>query len=145
MAFTTPTAARDRTQRYWGSPAIWLSLVAGLAFLFAGLRLVALPQLASASFGMPMLSENEIFFVQVYGSRTILLALVALTLVVTRQLAGLVALLTLALPLPLFDIWLLSTRHGFGPELGRHLAYLALLALTAALVWRKAVRDRRAV
>jgi hypothetical protein len=144
MTSTLSVAAPHRPQRYWRSPAIWLALFAGLAFLAAGLRLVALPTAASASFGMPMLSESEIFFVQVYGSRTILLALVAIALVVIRQLAGLVALLTLALPLPIFDIWLLSTRHGFGPELGRHLAYLALLAVTAGLLWQKFLSDRRA-
>jgi hypothetical protein len=144
MTHASTIAVPSRPSRYWRSPAIWLALFAGLAFLAAGLRLVALPAVASASFGMPMLTENEIFFVQVYGSRTILLALIAIALVVARQLAGLVALLTLALPLPLFDIWLLSTRHGFGPELGRHLAYLALLAITAGLIWRKFLGERRA-
>lgn len=144
MTSSPSVAAPAHQLHYWRSPAIWIALIAALAFLVAGLRLIMLPSAASASFGMPMVSDSETLFVQVYGSRTVLLALVAIALIVARQLVGLVALLTLALPLPLFDIWLLSTRHGFGPELGRHLAYLALLALTVGMLWWKVLGDRRA-
>lgn len=134
-------AGKSAAPRYWTTPAIGLTLLVGLAFLLIGLRAIIAPTAMSTAFGLPMVTANETAFVQVYGSRTIALALLALGLLWRRELRSLALLLTIAAPLPLFDAWLLASRHGIGPELWRHAGYFILLTTLVVLLRRMLARD----
>ncbi len=123
--------------RYWRSPAVLATGATAIAFLGIGLRAILAPQAMSAGFGLPMVTLNEIAFVQVYGSRTMLLASVVLLLLWRRQTGLLAAMLGLACLLPVFDAALLVSRHGFDAGILRHGAYLALLLALTVLMARR--------
>jgi len=75
-------------------------------------------------------------FYRVYLSRNLVIVVAGASLLVMRQWRGLSVLLTVTAALPLFDMAVLSA-NGVTPPLF-HPAALVLIAITAALAWRRA-------
>jgi hypothetical protein len=107
-----------------------------LAFVILVLRGLIDPQQASARFGAPVSDAAGALFYRVYLSRNLVIVAAGAIFLLSRQWAALAILLTIAAFLPLFDMSVLALNGVTPPAL--HPVALALLALTAALLWRRA-------
>src|SRR6201988_1788558 len=114
------------------------TLTALLLLGFAALALRGLidPQSASARFGTAVSDPAGALFCRVYLSRNLVIVVAGAILLVMRQWRALSILLTVTAALPLFDMAVLSAS-GIMPPLF-HPAALVLIAITAALAWRRA-------
>jgi len=113
------------------------ALTALLLLGFAALALRGLidPQSASARFGSAVSDPAGTLFYRVYLSRNLVIVVAGAILLLTRQWRALSILLTVTAALPLFDMMVLSVS-GVTPPLF-HPAALVLIAITAALAWRR--------
>jgi hypothetical protein len=116
--------------------AIVLTSLLLLGFAVLSIRGFIDPQPASARFGMPVSDPAGALFYRVYLSRNLVIAAAGAIFLLTRQWTPLAVLLTVAASLPLFDMSFLSLSGVTPPAL--HPVAFALIALTAALVWRRA-------
>jgi Domain of unknown function (DUF4267) len=109
-----------------------------LLLAFAGLSLRGLidPQQASARFGAPVSDAAGALFYRVYLSRNLVIVVASAIFLLSRQWTALAVVLTVAALLPLFDMSVLALNGVTPPAL--HPVALVLLALTAALLWRRA-------
>jgi len=107
-----------------------------LGFAALSLRGLIDPQSASARFGTVVTDPAGTLFYRVYLSRNLVIVLVGAILLFTRLWTPLAILLTATALLPLFDMAVLSAS-GVTPPLF-HPAALVLIAITAALAWRRA-------
>jgi hypothetical protein len=121
---------------YWRSPVIWLATLMGVAIVALALRTMLDPVAVSATFGLPMTTRSETSFVQVYGSRNLVLGLLALAFIVARMGKATALVFAAAALLPPIDMWIVVSRIGVGPELTRHGVVFVALLLLAALLWR---------
>jgi hypothetical protein len=115
-----------------------LTLLLLLGFAALSVRGLLDPQQASARFGAPVSDSAGALFYRVYLSRILAIAASGAIFLVARQWMPLAILLTVTAVLPVFDISVLWL-NGVTPPLFHPLA-LALLALAAALLWRRARR-----
>ena len=122
---------------YWRSPVILFATLMGVAIVAVALRTMADPVAVSATFGLPMTSRSETSFVQVYGSRNLILGLLALAFIVARMGRATALVFTAAALLPPIDMWIVVSRIGVGPELTRHIIIFVVLLVLAALLWRR--------
>jgi hypothetical protein len=122
---------------YWRSPVIWLATLMGLAIVALALRTMVDPVAVSATFGLPMTTRSETSFVQVYGSRNLILGLLALAFIVGRMGRATALVFAVAALLPPIDMWIVVSRIGVGPELTRHVIIFVALLVLAALLWRR--------
>jgi hypothetical protein len=111
-----------------------------LAFVILVLRGLIDPQQASARFGAPVSDAAGAMFYRVYLSRNLVIVAAGAVFLLSRQWTALAVLLTAAAFLPLFDMSVLAINGVTPPAL--HPVALALLALTAALLWRRARATR---
>ena len=118
------------------SRAAWLAGLASVAILLLGVRAFLDPVAASVGFGLPMHTDTETTFVQIYGARNAFLGAVALTFIVFRMVRPLALLFTLATVLPLLDAVVIVSRIGVGHELLRHATILFVLAIVSLSLWR---------
>jgi hypothetical protein len=107
-----------------------------LAFVVLALRGLIDPRQASARFGAPVSDAAGALFYRVYLSRNLVIVAASAILLVSRQWTALAVVLTVAALLPLFDMSVLALNGVTPPAL--HPVALVLLALTAALLWRRA-------
>jgi len=107
-----------------------------LAFVILVLRGLIDPQQASARFGSPVSDAAGALFYRVYLSRNLVIVAAGAVFLLSRQWTALAILLTIAAFLPLFDMSMLALDGVTPPAL--HPIALALLALTAVLLWRRA-------
>jgi len=107
-----------------------------LAFVILVLRGLIDPQQASARFGSPVSDAAGALFYRVYLSRNLVIVAAGAVFLLSRQWTALAILLTISAFLPLFDMSMLALDGVTPPAL--HPIALALLALTAALLWRRA-------
>jgi hypothetical protein len=107
-----------------------------LAFVILVLRGLIDPQQASARFGAPVSDAAGAMFYRVYLSRNLVIVAAGAIFLLSRQWTALAILLTIAAFLPLFDMSVLAFNGVTPPAL--HPIALALLSLTAALLWRRA-------
>jgi hypothetical protein len=118
--------------------SIALTLLLLLGFAVLSFRGLFDPQQASARFGEPVADSAGALFYRVYLSRNLAIAASGAIFLLARQWMPLAILLTVTAVLPVFDmsvLWL----NGVTPPLFHPLA-LALLALAAALLWRRVRR-----
>ena len=120
----------------WREPALVFAAVSGLAFVILGMRAVLIPMTTSSGFGLPALGANDALWVQIYGSRTILLGLLAIILAAFGAVVPLAFMFAIGAALPFFDMALITSQSGPGPILFRHAAYVIWLGLGAFLLWR---------
>lgn len=128
---------------YGWSKVVWLAAVVSVAIILLGLRAFVDPVAASAGFGLPMHTDSETTFVQVYGARNALLGAVAVGLLVRRMTGPAAMLFTLATALPPLDAWVIVSRVGAGTVLVRHAVIFLVLVVTSTLLWRLDARPRR--
>jgi Domain of unknown function (DUF4267) len=107
-----------------------------LGFAFLSLRGLIDPQSASARFGSAVSDPAGTLFYRVYLSRNLVIVVVGAVLLVTQQWRALSVLLTVTAALPLFDMAVLSAS-GITPPFF-HPAAFVLIAIAAALLWRRA-------
>src|SRR5205807_5571014 len=107
-----------------------------LAFVVLALRGLVDPQQASARFGAPVSDAAGALFYRVYLSRNLVIVAVGAILLLSRQWTPLAIVLTVAAVLPVFDMSVLALNGVTPPAL--HPIALVLLALNAALLWRRA-------
>jgi hypothetical protein len=112
-------------------------LTALLLLAFAALSFCGLiaPEQASARFGAPVADAAGSLFYRVYLSRNLVIVITGAIFLLTRQWTPLAILLTVTAALPVFDMTVLSS-NGVTPPVFHPLA-LALIAITAALAWRR--------
>lgn len=132
MSTFVPSPARP----VWREPALVFAAVSGLAFVILGMRAVLIPMTTSSGFGLPALGANDALWVQVYGSRTMLLGLIAMILAALGSVVPLIFMFGIGAALPFFDMALITSQTGPGPILFRHAAYVVWLGLGAFLLWR---------
>jgi Domain of unknown function (DUF4267) len=109
-------------------------LLLGLAIL--ALRGLVDPQTASTRFGLPVSDAAGGLFYRVYLSRNLVIALTGAIFLLSRQWGPLAILVTITAALPVFDMSVLSLNGTLPPAV--HPISLVLLALAAALLWRRA-------
>ena len=115
--------------------AIVLTALLLLAFAALSLRGLIAPEQASARFGAPVADAAGSLFYRVYLSRNLVIVITGAIFLLTRQWTPLAILLTVTAALPVFDMTVLSS-NGVTPPVFHPLA-LALIAITAALAWRR--------
>jgi hypothetical protein len=116
--------------------AIVLASLLLLGFAVLSLRGMADPQPASARFGMPVADAAGALFYRVYLSRNLVIVAAGAVFLLSRQWTPLAILLTATAALPVFDMSVLLL-NGVTPPVFHPVA-LALLALAATLLWRRA-------
>jgi hypothetical protein len=116
--------------------AIVLTSLLLLGFVILSLRGFVDPHTASARFGAPVSDAPGALFYRVYLSRNLVIAVSGLIFLLSRQWTALAVLLTAAAALPLFDMSVLLLNGVTPPPV--HPVALALLGITAALLWRRA-------
>ena len=122
-----------------------IAAVALTALLLLGFAVLSLPglinpQAASARFGAEVSDVAGSLFYRVYLSRNLVIVVCGAILLLMRQWTPLAVLLTVTAALPLFDMAVLSSS-GVTPPVFHPIA-LALLAVTAALLWRRVAVNR---
>src|SRR5207248_1805247 len=120
--------------------AIALTALLLLGFAVLSLRGTINPQVASARFGAEVTDAAGTLFYRVYLSRNLVIVVTGAALLLMRQWTPLAILLTVTAALPVFDMTVL-TLNGVTPPVFHPIA-LALLAITAALLWLRAVAQR---
>jgi hypothetical protein len=110
-----------------------LLLVGFAVFSFRGL---IDPPPASARFGMPVSDAAGALFYRVYLSRNLVIVASGAIFLLSRQWTPLAILVTITAVLPVFDMSVLSL-NGMTPPVFHPVA-LVLIAVTAALLWRRA-------
>lgn len=98
------------------------------------------PQAASARFGSEVADAAGGLFYRVYLSRNLVIVISGAIFLLMRQWLPLAILLTVTALLPVFDMTVLSSS-GVTPPVFHPIA-LALLGLTAALLWRRVAVNR---
>jgi len=116
--------------------AIVLTSLLLLGFAVLSLRGLIDPQTASARFGMPVSDAAGSLFYRVYLSRNLVVVVSGAIFLLSRQWTPLAILVTITAILPVFDMSVLASS-GVTPPIF-HPAALALLVVTAALLWRRA-------
>ena len=120
--------------------AIVLTSLLLLGFAVLSLRGLIDPQQASSRFGSQISDAAGALFYRVYLSRNLVIVATGVVFLLTRQWTPLAVLLTATAALPMFDmsvLWL----NGITPP-AFHPAALVLIAITAALVWRRVLASR---
>jgi len=120
--------------------AIALTSLLLLGFAVLSLRGLIDPQPASIRFGMPVSDAAGAMFYRVYLSRNLVIVAAGAIFLLSRQWTPLAILLTTAAVLPVFDMSALSLSGVTPPAF--HPIALALIAITAALLWRRAAASR---
>jgi len=113
-----------------------LSALLLLGFAFLSLRGLIDPQSASARFGTAVSDPAGTLFYRVYLSRNLVIVAAGAVFLLKRQWTALAVLLSATAALPLFDMAVLS-QSGVTPPFF-HPAALVVIALAAALAWRRA-------
>lgn len=116
--------------------AVVLTALLLLGFGALSIRGMIAPEQASARFGAAVTDPAGTLFYRVYLSRNLVIAVTGAIFLVLRQWTPLAILVTVAVALPVFDMSLLLLGGVTPPVF--HPAALALLAITAALLWRRA-------
>ena len=116
--------------------AIVLTSLLLLGFVALSLRGFFDPQAASARFGAPVSDAPGALFYRVYLSRNLVIAVSGAIFLLSRQWTALAVLLTAAAAMPLFDMSVLLLNGVTPPAV--HPVALALLGITAALLWWRA-------
>jgi hypothetical protein len=120
--------------------AIALTALLLLGFAALSVRGLIAPEQASARFGVQVTDAAGALFYRVYLSRNLVIAVTGAILLLTRQWTPLAVLLSVTAALPVFDMTVL-TLNGVTPPFFHPVA-LTLLAVAAALMWRRAVASR---
>jgi Domain of unknown function (DUF4267) len=107
-----------------------------LGFAILSLRGLIDPQQASARFGAPVSDAAGALFYRVYLSRNLVIVIAGAIFLLSRQWTPLAILLTITALLPVFDMSALSLGGVTPPAF--HPVALLVLAITAALLWRRA-------
>jgi hypothetical protein len=116
--------------------AVVLTALLLLGFAVLSLRGLIDPQPASARFGTPVSDAAGALFYRVYLSRNLVIVAAGTIFLLSRQWKPLAILLTISAVLPVFDMSVLSLSGATPPII--HPVALAIMALTAALLWRRA-------
>jgi hypothetical protein len=120
--------------------AIALTSLLLLGFAILSLRGLIDPQQASARFGTPINDAAGALFYRVYLSRNLVIVAAGAVFLLSRLWLPLAVLVTVTAALPLFDMSVLAL-NGVAPPAVHPIA-LALIALTAALLWRRVAARR---
>jgi hypothetical protein len=115
--------------------AIVLTALLLSAFAVLSIRGTIYPELASARFGSQVTDPAGALFYRVYLSRNLVIVITGAIFLVLRQWTPLAILVTVTAALPVFDMSVLSLG-GVTPPVFHPIA-LALIAITAALLWRR--------
>jgi len=116
-----------------------VALTALLLLLFALLALRGFidPELASARFGAAVSDPAGALFYRVYLSRNLVIVVAGTIFLLLGQWRALAILLSVTAALPVFDMSVLALGGVTPPAL--HPFALVLLAVTALLLWRRAL------
>lgn len=120
--------------------AVVLTALLLLGFAVLSLRGLINPQAASARFGSEVADTAGGLFYRVYLSRNLVIVICGAIFLLLRQWLPLAILLTATAALPVFDMTVLSSSGVTPPVI--HPMALALLALSAALLWRRVAVNR---
>jgi hypothetical protein len=120
--------------------AVVLTTLLLIGFALVSFRGLVDPQSASARFGMSVSDVAGALFYRVYLSRNLVIVASGAIFLLSRQWRPLAVLVTVAAALPVFDMSVLSANGVTPPAF--HPAALALIAVTAALLWRRAVSSK---
>jgi hypothetical protein len=116
--------------------AIVLTALVLLGFAVLSFRGLVDPQPAAARFGVPLSDASGALFYRVYLSRNLVIVAIGAIFLLSRQWTPLAILVTMTAALPLFDMSVLWLNGTTPPAV--HPTALVLVALTAALLWRRA-------
>ena len=120
--------------------AIALTSLLLLGFAILSLRGLIDPQQASARFGTSINDAAGALFYRVYLSRNLVIVAVGAVFLVSRLWLPLAVLVTVTAALPMFDMSVLALNGVTPPAV--HPIALALIALTAVLLWRRVALGR---
>ena len=116
--------------------AMALSSLLLVGFAVLSLRGLIDPQPASVRFGMPVSDAAGAMFYRVYLSRNLVIVASGAIFLLSRQWTPLAIVVTMTAALPLFDMSVLWLSGTTPPAV--HPTALVLVAITAALLWRRA-------
>jgi hypothetical protein len=120
--------------------AVVLASLLLIGFALVSLRGLIDPQPASARFGTSVSDAAGALFYRVYLSRNLVIVATGAVFLILRQWMPLAVLMTVTAALPVFDMSVLSLNGVTPPAF--HPAALALIVLTAALLWRRAALSK---
>jgi hypothetical protein len=120
--------------------AVALASLLLLGFALLSVRGLIDPQSASIRFGAAVHDSADALFYRVYLSRNLVIVAAGAIFLLFRQWLPLAVLVTATAALPVFDMTVLALSGVTPPAV--HPIALALVALTAALLWRRVVVGR---
>lgn len=130
------------TGQAWTKPSNWLVLLLGIFMLVNTARAFADPVGFATYMGLPLVDPANGAFVHVYALRALFLGLFALALLWRNDARGLALFATVALVMPVGDA-LLTAAHGAPIAIvARHAATAIVLAVTAALLTNRALKEK---
>lgn len=128
----------SNAQRHWLRVSSWLVAAMGCFQLLNTFRAVADPAGFAAYMGLPLSDPANDGFVLVYALRAAFVGLLALVLLVRRDIRTLAFFALVALVMPLGDA-ILTAVNGADPMIvARHAAIAVAVAITAALLFMRA-------
>ena len=120
--------------------AVVLTALLLLGFAILSFRGLIDPQQASSRFGIQVSDAAGALFYRVYLSRNLVIVAAGAIFLLSRQWTPLAIVLTITAALPVFDMSVLLL-DGMTPPVFHPIA-LVLLAITAALLWRRAAASK---
>jgi uncharacterized protein DUF4267 len=124
-------------KRWLDIGTVALTLLLLLGFVVLALRGLIDPQQASGRFGTAVSDPAGALFYRVYLSRNLVIVLTGAVFLLLGQWRALAILFSVTAALPVFDMSVLSLNGVTPPAF--HPVALVLLAVTALLLWRRAL------
>lgn len=123
------------------SPGYWLAAVMAASQFVNALRAFVDPIGFATYMGLPLVAQQDIGFVQVYGLRALFIALLVGVFLYLRNMQALQWTAIAALVMPLGDVLLTINADATTATITRHLLILSVVAATAWLIYRWRARQ----
>jgi hypothetical protein len=130
------TAAAKWRRSPWSSLGAWLIVIVAALMAPNTARAFLNPVDFAAYMGLPLKDGANSGFVLVYALRAAFLGLIALALLVRREMTALAAFAAVAVVMPIGDAILTAASHAPLEIVARHAASAVYLAVTAFLLHR---------
>jgi hypothetical protein len=119
----------------WTTVGFWLIGVGAAYLLFLAARAFVNPKGFAVYLGLPLSDPADTGFVYVYAARSTFISLLAVALLVRRDMSVLSMFALLAVPMPVTDAILVSRAHAGAATVARHSIVAVFLFVASVLLW----------
>jgi hypothetical protein len=132
----TPGLAATAQASPWTTVGFWM-IAAGAAYLLlVAARAFVNPKAFAAYLGLPLADPADTGFVYVYAARSAFIGLLAVALLIRRDVSALSVFALLAVLMPVTDVILVNRANAGAGTVLRHSMVAVFLFVTSLLLWR---------